>query len=92
MGSTIWKPLNFRRKRGQPRPGQLIAIRRLGDEPFYDVGRVKVIDGRKAYYSVSALGGVRLNDETDLDGITWMSLYEREEDKAWRESTRNIEM
>ena len=72
----IWKPLNMKRTRGQPEPGQLIALRRTGDQPFYDFGRVKVVDGRRSYYSLSALGTVKLNDESDTSGIEWMPMME----------------
>lgn len=73
----LWKPLNLRRVRGQPQPGQLIALRRTGHEPFYDIGRVKIIDGRRSYYSTAVLGAVKLSDESDLKGIEWMPLMER---------------
>ena len=88
--ARIWKPLDLRRVRGQPKPGQLIAVRQKNKAPAYDFGRVKVINGRRSYYSVREVGSLMLNDESDMRGIEWMPL--NEEGELWRESTRNTGM
>lgn len=75
----IWKPLDLRIASDQPLPGQLIAVRQtIGGVRKYDMGRVKVIDGRRSYYSVKKLGALMLSDESDTRGFEWMPMMERD--------------
>lgn len=72
-----WRKLDLRDRKLCPAPGELIAVRKVAvDDKFYDLGRVKIIDGRAAYYSISDLGSVMLTDEDDMEALQWLPIME----------------